>query len=187
MSRKQLLKAEFKVFARLGFALFVPPYEYDAHFQRLLRVRRVAWRLRSGAGVTYPCWRVHVQSMEVNELDYLGPKAFETYASIVRGAPDSVASTGGDSAFSDDGMRDRAFAYDADADGSHDGGDSGGVAVQDAAAEPAPEVAAGEAGGDEVDSDAEAQLLDGNGRAHAAPVPTPPLAAAAAELVEDEV
>jgi len=49
VTRKQLLKAEFVVFARLDFSLFIPPFEYDAHFQRLLRVRChggvVGWHL----------------------------------------------------------------------------------------------------------------------------------------------
>lgn len=37
--RKQMLKAEFSVFARLEFSLFVPTHEHDPHFKRLLRVR----------------------------------------------------------------------------------------------------------------------------------------------------
>ena len=37
--RKQMLKAEFSVFARLEFGLFVPTHEHDPHFKRILRVR----------------------------------------------------------------------------------------------------------------------------------------------------
>mgnify|MGYP000621840474 CR=1 FL=1 len=39
--------------------------------------------------------------MEVDELDYLGPAAFNTYTQVVRSAPDSAASTMGDSVASD--------------------------------------------------------------------------------------
>ena len=49
------------------------------------------------------------QSLELNELDYLGPAAYKTYTNVVRGEPDSVASTIGDSV---DSMYDR---FNADA------------------------------------------------------------------------